>query len=98
MARLKWSPQAVSDLESICDFIALDSKQYALLFAQGVVESLEELEAHPRIGRVVPEYQEECLRERLYQNYRLVYELVEDNIEIVAIVHGARDINRLPLR
>ena len=98
MARLKWSPQAVADLESICEHIASDSEQYALLFAQGIVSRLEELEQHPRIGRVVPEYQEKNLRERLYQNYRLVYELMVNHIEIVAIVHSARDFKSIRLR
>ncbi len=91
MARLRWSPQAIADLESICEHIGADSDQYAKLFAQGVVGLLEDLEEHPRIGRVVPEYQEENLRERLYQNYRLVYELRGNRIEVVAIVHSARD-------
>lgn len=98
MARLRWSPQAAADLEIICEYIASDSKQYAQLFAQGVAALLEELEEHPRIGRVVPEYQEESLRERLYQNYRLVYELVGNCIEVVAIVHSARDFKGVPLR
>ena len=98
MARLRWSPQATSDLESICEHIAADSEQYARLFAEGVVAYLEALEVHPRIGRVVPEYQEENLRERLYQNYRLVYELTGKWIEVVAIVHSARDFKGVPLR
>ncbi len=98
MARLRWSPQATADLESICEHIAADSEQYARLFAEGVVSQFEELETHPRIGRVVPEYQEENLRERLYQNYRLVYELTAKWIEIVAIVHSARNFKGVSLR
>lgn len=98
MARLRWSPQATADLERICEYIASDSEHYARLFADGVVAQLEELEAHPRIERVVPEYQEEALRERLYQNYRLVYELTGKWIEVVAVVHSARDFKGVRLK
>lgn len=91
MARLRWSPQALADLDGICEHIALDSKEYAAVFAQDIITLIEELERHPRIGRVVPEYREENLRERLHQNYRVVYELIASRVEVVAIVHGARD-------
>lgn len=71
MARLRWSPQAASDLEAICEQISSDSEEYARVFAQEVTDLVETLVDHPRIGRVVPEYQEDVLRERIYQNYRV---------------------------
>ena len=43
-----------------------------------------------KAGRVVPEYGDEAICERIYQNYRIVYRLKSDTIEIVAITHGAR--------
>ncbi|HEX4046427.1 MAG TPA: type II toxin-antitoxin system RelE/ParE family toxin [Elusimicrobiota bacterium] len=98
MARLRWSPEAVADLESICAYIAADSEQYARIFARDVAVLIEELADHPRIGRIVPEYGEENLRERIYQNYRVVYELTGKFVEIVAIAHGARDFKNVPLR
>ena len=98
MARLIWSPEAVGDLESICSRIALDSNEYARVFAQDVAALVEELAEYPRIGRIVPEYGEENLRERIYQNYRVVYELMGSRVEIVAVVHGARDFRGLPRR
>jgi len=42
------------------------------------------------MGRVVPEYQQENLRERIYQNYRIVYRVQPEAVEMVAIVHGVR--------
>ncbi|PIP81493.1 MAG: type II toxin-antitoxin system RelE/ParE family toxin [Elusimicrobia bacterium CG_4_9_14_3_um_filter_62_55] len=72
MARLIWSPEAADDLERICAHIASDAGEYARLFAQEIIALISELEKHPRIGRVVPEYGEENIRERIYQNYRIV--------------------------
>ncbi len=42
------------------------------------------------LGRIVPEYQEENLREKIFQSYRIVYRLKADIVEIVVISHGAK--------
>ena len=87
---IKWSPRAVSHLEGICDYIAKDSKYYAALFAKKIIAIVKSIPQFPRSGRVVPEYNDENLREKLYENYRIVYRIKEDVIEIVAICHGSR--------
>ena len=47
----------------------------------------------PRCGRIVPELENPELREVIYGNYRIVCRIVgaNDDIEILAVVHGARD-------
>ena len=90
MVRLIWSPQALDDLDAICDYIGRDSKRYAALFAERAVALAESIVAQPLLGAMVPEYQQENLRERLLQSYRVVYRVREDAVEIVAIIHGAR--------
>ena len=87
---IKWSPRAASHLEEICDYIAKDSKYYAALFAKKVVAIVKAIPQFPKAGRVVPEYNDVNLRERIYENYRIVYRVKEEIIEIVAICHGAR--------
>jgi plasmid stabilization system protein ParE len=44
----------------------------------------------PELGRVVPEYQRPDIRELVFQNYRIVYRVKTDCVEIAAVVHGAR--------
>ena len=90
MVKLIWSPRAASDLEDICNFIALDSENHAKLFAQRIVALIKSIPDFPKAGRVVPEYQLDDVRERLYQDYRIVYRIKKDIVEIVTIVHGAR--------
>ncbi|MBP6963791.1 MAG: type II toxin-antitoxin system RelE/ParE family toxin [Armatimonadetes bacterium] len=90
MARLIWSPEAVKDLEGICEYIARDSMHYARVFAMRVISLAEQIADQPMAGRVVPEYQSEHLRERILQNYRIVYRVKTDTVEIAAVVHGAR--------
>jgi len=80
----------LDDLEAIREYIARDSDRYARLFVQRVVRVAESIPQHPLLGAVVPEYQREELRERLFQNYRVVYRVLGEVVEIVTIVHAAR--------
>ena len=90
MARLIWSPQAIADLESICEYIALDSDRYAKVFAQRIIAVVESIPRQPLLGAVVPEYRHESLRERRFQNYRIIYRATSERIEVVSICHAAR--------
>lgn len=87
---IKWSPRAVSNFERICGYIAKDSKYYAVIFAKRIISIVKSIPQFPRSGRVVPEYNDENLREKLYENYRIVYRIKEEVIEIVALCHGSR--------
>ena len=95
MARIIWSPNASDDLESICEYIAIDSKYYARLFAKQVIKAIERLIVFPESGRIVPEYNLRNIREIIYQNYRIVYRVKSETVEIVTIVHGARLLDHL---
>jgi len=92
---VRWSPRAAEDLEDICTRIARDSEQYAAIFARRVLASVQTIPTFPRAGRVVPEYGDENLREKLFGNYRIVYRLREHAVEIVTVHHAARP---LPLQ
>jgi len=90
MVRIIWSPDAAADLEAICEYISKDSEYYARVFAQGVINAVERLPIFPESGRIVPEYNQKDLRELIFQNYRIVYRIKSDAVEIVTITHGAR--------
>ena len=88
--KIKWSPRAVCQFEEICNYIARDSEFYASLFAKRLNIIVKNIAYFPKSGRIVPEYKDENLREKIYQNYRIVYRIKKNLIEIVAIIHGAR--------
>lgn len=94
--QIKWSLRAASNFEDICNFIAKDSEYYAAIFAKRVTMIIKHLAQFPKAGRIVPEYQDENLREKIYGNYRIVYRLKEGRIEIVTICHGAKLLRDLP--
>lgn len=93
--KIKWSPRAAFNLEDICDYIAKDSEYYAILFAKKVTAIIKAIPQFPKSGRIVPEYNDEKLREKIYENYRIVYRLKGDFVEIVAICHGARPLESI---
>lgn len=87
---IRWSPRAASHFEEICYYIAKDSKYYAALFAKKVNVIVKSIPQFPKSGRILPEYRDENLREKIYENYRIVYRIKEESIEIVAICHGSK--------
>lgn len=85
-----WSPRAIKGLEEICNFIAKDSPHYAAIFSRRILAIVQEIPEFPRSGRMVPEYGIGNLREKIYQDYRIVYRIKKEVIEIAAITHGSR--------
>ena len=90
MTRIIWAPQAVEDVEAIRAYVARDSLHYAGLVVERIVAAVAQLESSPRAGRVVPEVGDDSLRELIHRNYRIVYRLRDDIIEVATVFHGAR--------
>lgn len=90
MAVVSWTVQALDDLDAICEFIARDASRYAQLFAIQAFEAVDRLEMFPFSGRVVPEINKQEIREIIWGNYRIVYRLMVDEVEIVTVHHGAK--------
>ena len=86
-----WSLQARSDLKAIFDYIARDSAHYARKVVQEIAAKPDMLERHPRLGRMVPELSDENVRQLLIYSYRIIYEIVDEDIVILTIVHQRRD-------
>lgn len=93
MVEVRWTPEAAGDLESITNFIAKDSPYYARLFVIDVLEAVDRLLNFPKSGRVVPELRNPVIREIILGNYRLVYRLRKQAVEILTVYHGAKLFN-----
>ena len=88
--RVTWSPEALEDLESIAEYIERDSLFYAQSVVSKILRASRNIKEFPLIGRVVPELGDESIRERFIYSYRLVYQMRQQNILIVAVIHGKR--------
>jgi plasmid stabilization system protein ParE len=90
--KLVWSPIALDDLHDIVVFIARDNRDRAMSFGYELISQTDRLQAFPEFGRLVPEYQDQKLREIIFQPYRIVYRINHDQrrCEIARVWHSAR--------
>lgn len=95
MRKIIWTEPALSDLQGIYDYISKDSEYYASVFIGEILESVEKVTDFPEMGRMVPEYQQNDIREILVQSYRIIYQLKQNQILILTVVHGRRDLTKL---
>jgi len=87
---LKWSEEALEDIESIATYIEKDSPIYAKSVVSKFFEKAEILQEFPELGRKVPEFNDTTIREVFVYSYRLIYKLSQQEILFVAVVHGKR--------
>lgn len=91
--KLNWSDIAEADLSDIYDYIARDVAYYAELFVERIINATDKLQDNPRIGRRVPEAdQRDEVRELIVQGYRIIYRVDSENIDILTVIHGARNL------
>ena len=68
MVVIKWSEIALDDLREIHAYISKDSKIYADRYVDKLFNWVDQLVSHPKSGRVVPEYNNEIIRELIEGN------------------------------
>lgn len=89
-SKIYWTRQAQEDLRAIRAHIARDAPATAAAYVQKLRTSVGRLAQFPFSGEVVPEFKREDLREILQGNYRVIYRVKQNRIDIVAVFHGSR--------
>lgn len=92
--KVVWTENSVQDLLIIKKYIAEDSPERSDRWIEELLEAGESLSALASRGRLVPELNQENLRELLIGNYRLVYRLSLKVIEILTVFEGHRQIRK----
>lgn len=88
------SLRARRDIDEIWDFIARDNPDAATRFTARLGENLGLLTRAPLMGRSA-ESLGQGFRRLAVGNYLVLYRTTEDHIEILRVLHGARDIESL---
>jgi toxin ParE1/3/4 len=96
--KIIFSEPAIDDLENIVRFIAHNNQPAAARFGGKLIESVRNLASFPRIGRVVPEQNDENIRETILKPYRIFYRVKDDVriIEVIRFWHAARGEPEIP--
>ncbi len=94
--RIEWSARSRNDLRELKDYIGQDSPHYARRFIERIIATVEKLADFPEIGRQVPEAENRNdVRELIFQGYRIIYLIQTDNVSIITVIHGSRDLSNV---
>ena len=85
-----WTHTAIEHLLAIYDHIAQDAPLYAQRLVDRLIKRSEQIATFPRSGRMVPEYAAPDICEVIERPYRIIYRIKTDQIDILAVVHGAQ--------
>ncbi|MGD9357963.1 MAG: type II toxin-antitoxin system RelE/ParE family toxin [Desulfobacterales bacterium] len=88
--RVHWTQNAVEHLVNIYEYIALNSPTYARQMVDRITRRSKQITDQPLSGRKVPEYQSEDIRQLIEKPYRIIYRIKADQIDVLAVIHGAR--------
>lgn len=83
--------EAESDLDTIAETIARDNVTAAVSFVHELREKCLALAEAPRGYPLVPRYEHHGVRRRPFGNYLIFYRVGSEAVEVVHILHGARD-------
>ena len=80
--RVRWTKPALEDLDDIENYIALDDVGRAADFVDKLIDLGESLEFNWERGTQAKWTSDLSIRELYYQNYTLIYEVLENEIQI----------------
>ncbi len=83
-----WTKESIDRLNEIELYIAQDNPDAVIKFIDSLISLTENLSGNPEIGRVVPEFSIKAIRELLYKNYRIVYLVKKNRVEVLTVFEG----------
>ncbi len=94
MVQVIWTESALSDLNSIAEYISLDKPSAAKRLVQKVFISTERLEEFPRIGRKLPELKDSRYLEVIVNPCRIFYRIEKNNVYVVHVMRSERQLRK----
>lgn len=88
--KLRWTAEAKEELKDLYTRISREDRPAAQRLVKKIRELAKGVVEHPQIGRVVPEYENVNIRERIIGNYRIIYLLSHRGAEVIALWHSAQ--------
>lgn len=94
MPRFHLTPDALTDLEHIRDFIARDRPEAGRRMIVRLLDAIDTLAEHPGIGAKRDELR---LGFRSYPagNYLIIYVPRDGGVEVLRVIHGAQNLRRV---
>jgi plasmid stabilization system protein ParE len=83
-----WTDSAQNDLAAVQANLRTVSASAADALPKRFVDRTAQLADFPRMGRKIPEFDNELLRELIESEYRILYEVFLDRVEVWGIAYG----------
>lgn len=90
MEKIIWLTRAQEDLVQIHNYISKDSIYYAEITIRNIYNITNDLLLFPYIGRKLPQANNYKIREIPHKSYRIIYEVSDNCIYILRVVHKSR--------
>lgn len=98
MAEIIWTDEALTTLEGIAEYIAVNSEAAASKLVTRIFEITDGLEQFPESGRLVGEVREMGYREVIVNPCRIIFKLEEDTVYILHVVRQERELRRFVIQ
>lgn len=93
--KVAFAQAAERDLNEIGAFIARDNPRRALSFVLELLAACEAIGDSPLGSPILARYARLEYRKRTFRDYLIIYRVTPDEVQIVRVLHGARDFERL---
>jgi toxin ParE1/3/4 len=90
MVEVIWTEPALSNLDAIADYIAIENRAAAQQLVQRVVRHVERLADHPRLGPKPPELADSRYRQIIEPPCRIFYREDGERVFILYVMRGER--------
>lgn len=88
--KVHWTTRAEARLDAICEYVALDSPVAARHLERKLLLRSRQIANFPHSGRTVPEFEHPEVREVIEGNYRLIYRLLHNRVDVLTVLHCAQ--------
>ena len=94
MAQIIWTEPALSDLDAIAEYIAIDKPSAATNLVQKVFSSTERLEQFPESGRKPPELKRSRYLEVIVAPCRIFYRIESEKVYILYVMRSEKKLRK----
>jgi len=94
--KVHWTDNAREHLRAIHAYISISSPLYAKRIVDRLTNRSRQIGSFPLSGRIVQEYETGQIREVIEGSYRIIYYIKPDQIDVLAVIHGAQQIMQTP--
>lgn len=92
--KVRVSARALADLTAIQAYVSTDNPTAASALVSRLMRRVRALEVFAHLGRPVPEWSDPAVRELIEGNYRIVYQVGGQTVDVITVLEGHRRLVR----